>query len=159
MVFSTIGLQQPGRIERGARAADCRNHLHQMHVCLPARQGHTRLLYRMSLDFMGWSKFVPGIQRFWESIAGQVLGEDLVLVKGQQDRLLRGGDTWAHPVSYDKLGVRYRRWRNAMAHGNALNGQAQSQSGVGSGLARPFSMDAGQLFSVDEEDEDGEDST
>lgn len=38
----------------------------------------------------------------------QVLGEDLVLVVGQQDRLLRGGDTWRHPVSYDKLAVRGR---------------------------------------------------
>jgi hypothetical protein len=33
----------------------------------------------------------------------QVLGEDLVLVSGQQDRMQRGADTWAHPVSYDKL--------------------------------------------------------
>jgi chlorophyllide a oxygenase len=32
-----------------------------------------------------------------------VLGEDLVLVLGQQDRLQRGGDTWATPVSYDKV--------------------------------------------------------
>lgn len=38
----------------------------------------------------------------------QVLGEDLVLVLGQQDRLEAGGDTWANPVSYDKLAVRYR---------------------------------------------------
>lgn len=34
----------------------------------------------------------------------QVLGEDLKLVLGQQDRLERGSDTWANPVSYDKLG-------------------------------------------------------
>ena len=47
--------------------------------------------------------------------SSQVLGEDLVLVEGQQDRLLRGGDTWRHPVSYDKLAVRYRRWRNSLA--------------------------------------------
>jgi hypothetical protein len=33
-----------------------------------------------------------------------VLGEDLKLVLGQQDRLERGSDTWANPVSYDKLG-------------------------------------------------------
>jgi hypothetical protein len=38
----------------------------------------------------------------------QVLGEDLKLVLGQQDRMQRGGDTWANPVSYDKLAVRYR---------------------------------------------------
>ena len=45
----------------------------------------------------------------------QVMGEDLVLVAGQQDRMLRGADVWAHPVAYDKLGVRYRRWRNSLA--------------------------------------------
>ena len=42
------------------------------------------------------------------------MGEDLVLVAGQQDRMLRGADVWAHPVAYDKLGVRYRRWRNSL---------------------------------------------
>ena len=114
MVLSTIGLAQPGKIERGARAADCRNHLHQMHVCLPAKPGHTRLLYRMSLDFLEWSRHIPAIENFWKHIAKQVLGEDLILVEGQQDRLLRGGNTWANPVSYDKLGVRYRRWRNSL---------------------------------------------
>ena len=36
----------------------------------------------------------------------QVLGEDLVLVKGQQERMGAGADVWAHPVAYDKLGVR-----------------------------------------------------
>ena len=36
----------------------------------------------------------------------QVLGEDLVLVRGQQARMERGGDTWSNPVSYDKLAVR-----------------------------------------------------
>jgi hypothetical protein len=45
------------------RCEDCEKHLHQLHVCLPARPGHTRLLYRMSLDFMGWVKFIPGIQK------------------------------------------------------------------------------------------------
>ena len=29
-------------------------------------------VYRMSLDFMHWTKHVPGIMRFWESIAAQV---------------------------------------------------------------------------------------
>jgi chlorophyllide a oxygenase len=41
-----------------------------------------------------------------------VLGEDLRLVTGQQDRMQRGGRVWAHPVAYDKLGLVYRRWRN-----------------------------------------------
>lgn len=66
--------------------------------------GTTRLLYRMSMDFLGWARFVPGIQKVWKGVAGQVLGEDLKLVLGQQDRLERGSDTWANPVSYDKLG-------------------------------------------------------
>ena len=112
MVFSTIGLSKPGKIERGSRAADCRNHLHQMHVCLPSRPGHSRLLYRMSMDFLEWTRFIPGMPKVWEKVAGRVLGEDLSLVEGQQDRLRRGANTWGHPVAYDKLGVKYRRWRN-----------------------------------------------
>ena len=55
-----------------------------------------------------------------------MLGEDLVLVLGQQDRLMRGGDTWRHPVSYDKLAVRYRRWRNSLSRVFAAGSQKTS---------------------------------
>jgi len=114
MTFSTIGLNQPGKIERGLQCKDCKKHLHQLHVNLPAKEGHTRLLYRMSLDFLGWAKHIPGIQLVWKAVADQVLGEDLRLVLGQQDRMQRGGNTWGFPVPYDKLAVRYRRWRNSL---------------------------------------------
>jgi hypothetical protein len=133
--------------------------------------GTTRLLYRMSMDFLGWARHVPGIINVWKSVAGQVrafarvllllphvgvcvrracagralrthqpaardqpitphhtpgaaprasrvaqvLGEDLKLVLGQQDRLERGADTWANPVSYDKLGASWR-WQRARHH-------------------------------------------
>ena len=172
---SLIGLSQPGKVDRGATAEECKNHLHQVHVCLPSRRGHTRLLYRMSMDFMGWTRFVPGIQQFWSSIAGQVLGEDLVLVRGQQARMQRGGDTWAHPVSYDKLAARYRRWRNSL--GNDAAGGSSTAAGVPNSdagvvaaaaaataaeLSQPaapspspsplLSMDAGEMFSVDDDE-------
>lgn len=71
-VQSTIGLAQPGKILRGQRADACKNHLHQLHVCLPSKPGHTRLLYRMSMDFMQWVRWVPFIGNFWQRIAGQV---------------------------------------------------------------------------------------
>ena len=53
----------------------------------------------------------PGQQAPWSTLSKckgvhQVLGEDLVLVAGQQDRMQRGADTWAHPVAYDKLAIR-----------------------------------------------------
>ena len=54
-----------------------------------------------------------------ETQTAQVLSEDLVLVKGQQDRMKQGADVWANPVMYDKLGVRYRRWRNEVENGKA----------------------------------------
>ncbi len=66
--ISMIGLQQPGKVARGSTAGQCRNHLHQLHVCMPARRGHTRLLYRMSMDFMGWARFIPGIQQIWKKV-------------------------------------------------------------------------------------------
>lgn len=113
MVVSTIGLAQPGKIERGVQSQDCNRHLHQLHVCLPSSRGNCRLLYRMSLDFMSWCKYIPGIGNIWASVANQVLGEDLRLVAGQQERMRAGTAVWANPVSYDKLGVRYRRWRNS----------------------------------------------
>lgn len=75
----------------------------------------------------------------------QVLGEDLVLVLGQQDRLLRGGDTWSNPVPYDKLGVRYRRWRNTVTAGG---GEAATLGGG------PVMMSSGQIFAIADESGD-----
>ena len=143
---ASAGLASPGKIERGVRQQQCANHLHQLHVCLPAGRGRTRLLYVMALDFMHWTKFVPGIQSFWRHIAGQVLGEDLVLVAGQQDRLQRGANVWANPVPYDKLGVRYRRWRNSVASGDT------AAAAVAEGQLRPLS--AGELFAMEDSDDE-----
>ena len=68
----------------------------------------------------------------------QVMGEDLVLVSGQQDRMLRGADVWSNPVAYDKLGVRYRRWRNSVTAGrHAERREIENE-------LRP--MSAGELF-------------
>uniref|UniRef100_A0A7S0RR27 Rieske domain-containing protein n=1 Tax=Chlamydomonas leiostraca TaxID=1034604 RepID=A0A7S0RR27_9CHLO len=137
---SLIGLAKPGQVERGSSARACKNHLHQVHVCMPARKGHTRLLYRMSLDFMNWLQYIPFIDQFWVKIAAQVLGEDLVLVTGQQDRMQRGDDTWANPMAYDKLAVRYRRWRNSVAAGDLEESKCHAAA------AR---MSAGTLFTDD----------
>ncbi|RRT47330.1 hypothetical protein B296_00052142, partial [Ensete ventricosum] len=46
-----------------------------------------------------------------------VLNEDLRLVIGQQDRMINGANVWNSPVSYDKLGIRYRLWRDALERG------------------------------------------
>jgi chlorophyllide a oxygenase len=114
MVISTVGLTQPGKIEMGIQAAECNRHLNQLHICLPSSEGTCRLLYRMSLDFLGWSREIPGLHKLWESVANEVLNEDLRLVVGQQQRLKSGANVWSNPVAYDKLGVRYRRWRNSV---------------------------------------------
>jgi len=147
MTLSLIGLAKPGQVERGSRAADCKKHLRQMHVCLPSRPGHTRLLYRMSLDFLPFLKHVPFIDLLWKEMANRVMGEDLVLVQGQQDRMAKGSDTWAHPVSYDKMAVRYRRWRNSLTNPDAGERAAASKA------LRTGAMSAGELFSVDEDAE------
>lgn len=100
------------------------------------------------------AKTESGLHRLCQTLAlltgfcsrAQVLGEDLVLVAGQQDRMQRGADTWAHPVSYDKLAMRYRRWRNSI--GPAEEAQALPAEGS-------VQMSAGELFR--EEDSDVED--
>jgi chlorophyllide a oxygenase len=48
----------------------------------------------------------------------QVLNEDLRLVLGQQERMINGANIWNWPVSYDKLGIRYRLWREAVEGGS-----------------------------------------
>ena len=73
----------------------------------------------------------------------QVLGEDLVLVKGQQDRMIRGADIWQHPVSYDKLAVRYRRWRNSVNSPDKADREASK--------AALSKMSAGELFQIEED--------
>lgn len=116
---SHIGLAQAGaggggaQFTPGTRASDCKQHLYQLHVCLPSVAGRTRLMYRMALDFAGWAKLVPGMGQVWNEMAAQVLGEDLRLVCGQQARLARGSRVWGHPVTYDKCGLAYRRFRNS----------------------------------------------
>nr|BAQ33958.1 chlorophyllide a oxygenase [Bryopsis plumosa] len=139
MVVSKIGLAQPGKIMRGQRADTCDKHLHQLHVCLPNRKGEVRLLYRMSLDFLGWMRALPFMDKIWKNVANQVLGEDLVLVQGQQKRMSKGGNTWANPVSYDKLAIRYRRWRNSV-----------DDIGPGARMAGRTRMSAGEMLSPDE---------
>ena len=76
----------------------------------------------------------------------QVLGEDLVLVAGQQDRLQRGGDVWGHPVAYDKLAVRYRRWRNSLS-----SADEKEKERAAADLNAP--MSAGELFALQGEGE------
>ncbi|XP_018807768.2 chlorophyllide a oxygenase, chloroplastic-like [Juglans regia] len=116
MVLSTIGISKPGKL--GGRSTDqCPTHLHQLHVCLPSSRQKTRLLYRMSLDFAPLLKHIPFMQYLWRHFAEQVLNEDLRLVLGQQERMINGANVWNWPVSYDKLGVRYRLWRNAVEQG------------------------------------------
>lgn len=116
MVLSTIGISKPGKLE-GQNTRQCSTHLHQLHVCLPSSRGKTRLLYRMSLDFAPILQHVPFMHILWRHFAEKVLNEDLRLVLGQQDRMINGANVWNMPVSYDKLGVRYRLWRDALEQG------------------------------------------
>ncbi|KAJ6681649.1 IRON-SULFUR DOMAIN CONTAINING PROTEIN [Salix koriyanagi] len=116
MVLSTIGISKPGKLE-GQSTSECATHLHQLHVCLPSSRQKTRLLYRMSLDFAPVLKHVPFMHYLWRHFAEQVLNEDLRLVLGQQERMIKGANVWNLPVSYDKLGVRYRLWRDAVEKG------------------------------------------
>lgn len=116
MVLSTIGISKPGKL-KGQNTRQCSTHLHQLHVCLPSSRGKTRLLYRMSLDFAPILKHVPFMHILWRHFAEKVLNEDLRLVLGQQDRMINGANVWNMPVSYDKLGVRYRLWRDALEQG------------------------------------------
>ncbi|KAL3504189.1 hypothetical protein ACH5RR_034030 [Cinchona calisaya] len=116
VVLSTIGISKPGKLE-GQSTDQCSTHLHQLHVCLPSSRQKTRLLYRMSLDFAPVLKHIPFMQYLWRHFAEKVLNEDLRLVVGQQDRMINGANVWNWPVSYDKLGVRYRMWRDAVDRG------------------------------------------
>lgn len=116
IVLSTIGISKPGKIQ-GRSTQSCSTHLHQLHVCIPSSRQKTRLLYRMSLDFAPLLKHIPFMHILWRHFADKVLNEDLRLVIGQQDRMVRGSNVWNLPVSYDKLGIRYRIWRNAVEDG------------------------------------------
>ncbi|KAK7282723.1 hypothetical protein RIF29_11719 [Crotalaria pallida] len=116
MVLSTTGISKPGKLE-GQSTKECARHLHQLHVCIPSSKQKTRLLYRMSLDFAPVLKHIPFMQYLWRHLAEQVLNEDLRIMVGQQERMNKGENVWNFPVSYDKLGLRYRLWRDALERG------------------------------------------
>ncbi|PKA64777.1 Chlorophyllide a oxygenase, chloroplastic [Apostasia shenzhenica] len=116
MVLSTIGISKPGKLQ-GQSTRQCSTHLHQLHVCLPSSRQKTRLLYRMSLDFAPVLKHIPFMHILWRHFAEKVLNEDLRLVIGQQDRMINGANVWNLPMTYDKLGIRYRLWRDAVERG------------------------------------------
>lgn len=40
-------------------------HIHQLHCCLPTDNMRTRLLYRLSLNFLDWTQFIPCRNWFW----------------------------------------------------------------------------------------------
>ncbi|CAA6667681.1 unnamed protein product [Spirodela intermedia] len=103
MVLSTIGISKPGKLE-GQNTRECSTHLHQLHVCLPSSRQKTR--------------HVPFMHILWRYFADKVLNEDLRLVLGQQDRMIHGANVWNLPVSYDKLGIRYRLWRESLEGGS-----------------------------------------
>ncbi|KAK7410597.1 hypothetical protein VNO78_01519 [Psophocarpus tetragonolobus] len=113
MVLSTTAISKPGTVGR-KYARHSATHIHQLHVCLPSSKQKTRLLYRMSLDFAPVLKYIPYMNHLWRYFAEQVLNEDLRVVLGQQERMNKGANVWNLPVSYDKLGLRYRLWRNAL---------------------------------------------
>jgi hypothetical protein len=64
-VTTEIPLDDPAyNLALGPFYADCARHLHQLHCVLPAGVGRTRLLYRMGMDFWGWSARLPGVSSF-----------------------------------------------------------------------------------------------
>ncbi|RWW40340.1 hypothetical protein BHE74_00054255 [Ensete ventricosum] len=75
------------------------------------------------LNLENWKEGAPGISlhcvllNVLMEFCQQVLNEDLRLVIGQQDRMINGANVWNLPVSYDKLGIRYRLWRDALERG------------------------------------------
>jgi hypothetical protein len=71
MVLSTIGFGGVGKI--GVTDVNaCPLHLHQLHVCMPASRGKTRLLYRMGLDWWPFMKHIPYMSLFWQTMANRV---------------------------------------------------------------------------------------
>ncbi|XP_074560694.1 LOW QUALITY PROTEIN: chlorophyllide a oxygenase, chloroplastic-like [Curcuma longa] len=115
IVFSTIGIAKPGKL-KGKTTRQCSTHLHQLHVCLPSSGQKTRLLYRMSLDFAPFLRNIPFMHILWRHFAEKVLNEDLRLVIGQQEDA-EWGECLEHASLIDKLGLRYRQWRDALESG------------------------------------------
>ncbi|KAJ4831954.1 hypothetical protein Tsubulata_018818 [Turnera subulata] len=96
-----------------------------MHLNLVPAEGNEKSLYDafsrhailLKLNFAPVLKHIPFMRYLWRHFAEQVLNEDLRLVVGQQERMLSGANIWNCPVTYDKLGVRYRLWRDAVESG------------------------------------------
>lgn len=66
------GMANVGKIQRGTRSHECKKQMHQLHVCLPAGARKTRLLYRMSMNYLQWAKGFSLMKLLWKAVAEQV---------------------------------------------------------------------------------------
>jgi phenylpropionate dioxygenase-like ring-hydroxylating dioxygenase large terminal subunit len=117
IVLSDTGVKKPGQIEKfDVKTSDCKHHFHQLQICLPVREGHVRFLYRIHTNFLGFTRFIPGINRRWKTRSEAVLYEDLELLMGQQLNMERHGNLVDfHAASeYDAPSIQYRNWRNSL---------------------------------------------
>ena len=72
VLTSTLNL----RAQNQARKGDGDRNVHQVHACLPSKPGHTRLLYRMSFDFLP-AGADAAVTKVWRLLAEQILREEL----------------------------------------------------------------------------------
>lgn len=118
IVLSNSGVKKKGEIgaPSGTGAEGCSRHFHQLHICLPTKPGHLRLLYRLHSDFLGFTKYIPRMDRVWEKRARVPVMEDFVVMQGQQVNIDRHGAraAFAHPCEYDRLSFLYRKWRDSI---------------------------------------------
>lgn len=114
-LLSTIGISQLNPI-KGMTAithTPIEYCLKQFYVCLPMKKTSTRILYRMSLNFMPWGNEVPFINSLWTSVAKQVVRQELNQKRGNVGNVLErpSRGLMMIQVPYEVISSKYHSWK------------------------------------------------
>lgn len=88
-----------------------RSKLIQVHFNIPVTPTKLRFNYLFIRNIGVTLNKIPGFNRYFVWQSDLIINQDVEMLGGQQIYLLNGAKPWNTAVNADKVGVKYRRWR------------------------------------------------
>eukprot|EP01121_Diplochlamys_sp_Union-15-3_P004080 TRINITY_DN14051_c0_g1_i1.p1 TRINITY_DN14051_c0_g1~~TRINITY_DN14051_c0_g1_i1.p1 ORF type:complete len:433 (+),score=42.66 TRINITY_DN14051_c0_g1_i1:32-1300(+) len=83
----------------------------QVLCCIPITRTRMRLNYIHARLFLKSLQYIPGHARIFQHMSEKIIEQDVELLSGQQFNLHHRARAWNSAIEADKLGVKYRKWR------------------------------------------------
>jgi len=117
-ILSTIGLSQlcwKNKTVSGLNHMKEGYRVKQVFICTPAGKNASRLLYRMSVDFIPWGSDLPFFTALWKFVAKQVLQKKVhnTYENKKSRATIRFLSSWVDQVPYEALSKRYKFWKSS----------------------------------------------